>query len=67
MVPWQRGKILVWDATCSDTLAPSLRDVAIREPGAVAVAAEHQKIQILAPQCDSSFYSYSLGVFGCAG
>ena len=43
VVPWQRGKILVWDVTCSDSLAPSLRDIAIREPGAVAAAAEHRK------------------------
>ena len=33
----------MWDATCSDTLAPSLRDFAIREPSAVAMAAEHRK------------------------
>ena len=43
VVPWQRGKILVWDVTCSDSLAPSLRVIAIREPGAVAAAAEHRK------------------------
>ena len=36
MVPWQRGKILVCDVTCSDSLA-------IREPGAVSAAAEHRK------------------------
>ena len=24
VVPWQRGKILVWDTTCLGTLAPSL-------------------------------------------
>ena len=42
-MPWQRGKILVWDATCSDTLAPTHRDIAVREPGAVAAAAEHRK------------------------
>ena len=23
MVPWKEGKLLVWDATCRDTLAPS--------------------------------------------
>ena len=37
------GEILVWDATCSDTLAPSQRDITVREPGAVAAAAEHRK------------------------
>ena len=39
----QRGKILVWDATCSDTLAPSHRDIAVQEPGTVAAAAENRK------------------------
>ena len=44
VLPWQRGKILVWDATCSDTFAASHREIAVREPGAVADAAEHRKI-----------------------
>ena len=43
VVPLQRGKILVWDATCLDTLAPSHQDIAVREPGAAAAAAEHRK------------------------
>ena len=43
MVPWQRGEILVWDATCSNTFAASHREIAVREPGAVAAAAEHRK------------------------
>ena len=36
VVPWQRGKLLVWDATCSDTFAPSY----IARSGAGLVAAE---------------------------
>ena len=43
MVPWQMRKILVWDATCSDTFATSHREIAVRELGAVAAAAEHRK------------------------
>ena len=54
VVPWTRGKILVWDATCVDTLAPSHRILvdtlapshrvlAAREAGAVADDAEHRK------------------------
>ena len=39
VVPWQRGEILVWDATCSDTFAASHREIAVYEPGAVAAAA----------------------------
>ena len=36
LVPWKRGKLLVWDATCSDTYAA-------RGPGIVAAAAESRK------------------------
>ena len=27
VVPWQRGKMLVWDATCSDTFSASHREI----------------------------------------
>ena len=33
----------MWDATCSDTFATSDMEIAVREPGAVAAAAEHRK------------------------
>ena len=33
----------MWDAACADTFASSHREIAIREPGAVAAAAEHRK------------------------
>ena len=36
IIPWKRGKVLVWDATCPDTLAPSYITLASREAGAVA-------------------------------
>ena len=37
IVPWRAGKVLVWDATCPDTLATSHTAVAAREAGAVAI------------------------------
>ena len=43
IVPWQSGKVLVWDATCPDTFAPSHVTVAAREAGAVAEQAEQLK------------------------
>ena len=43
MVPWKEGRVLVWDATCPDTLAPSHITLAAREGGAVAADAEHRK------------------------
>ena len=43
MVPWQRGEILMWDATCSDTFVASQKEIAVQESGAVAAVAEHCK------------------------
>ena len=47
LVPWKCGKLLVWDATCVDTYAPSYSRVASQEAGAVADQAEKRKWQIL--------------------
>ena len=44
IVPWERGKLLVWDVTCSDTFAGSYAAAASREPGAVAALAEDRKV-----------------------
>ena len=46
VVPWRRGKLLVWDATCPDTFAPSYSALATIEAGAVAAKAEAGKCQI---------------------
>ena len=46
VVPWGRGKLLVWDATCPDTFAPSYSALATIEAGAVAAKAEVGKCQI---------------------
>ena len=43
IVPWSCGKLLVWDATCVDTFAPSYLSEATREAGVVAAAAEQHK------------------------
>ena len=40
---WKSGRLLVWDATCPDTFAPSYRAKATQEPGKVAAAAEERK------------------------
>ena len=49
VVPWKGGRLLVWDVTCAYTLAPSHRQVASREAGAVAASAE---------QCKKSKYAH---------
>ena len=41
-VPWKSGH-LIWDATVTDTFAPSYLHLAVREAGAVAAAAEERK------------------------
>ena len=43
VVPWKSGKLLVWDATCPDTFAPSYSSRATNEAGAVATQAEERK------------------------
>jgi hypothetical protein len=41
--PWNRGKYLVWDFTCPDTLAPSHLNRSSTAAGSVAVLAEERK------------------------
>ena len=43
VVPWQRGKLLIWDATCSDTFALSYVASTASGAGLVAAAAEGRK------------------------
>ena len=43
VVPWKSGRLLVWDATCPDTFAPSYVASATNEAGAVAALAEERK------------------------
>ena len=43
VVPWKKGKLLIWDATCHDTFASSYSPSATREAGAVAALAEERK------------------------
>ena len=66
MVPWKEGRVLVWDATCPDTLAPSHITLAAREGGAVAADAEYRKrlkytppgaISLLCSSCDRDHWS----------
>ena len=42
-VPWKCGKLLVWDATCPDTFAPSYISQATTAAGEVAAHAEERK------------------------
>ena len=44
IIPWSRGQLLVWDATCCDIFAASHIGAAGSEPGAVAAKAEDNKV-----------------------
>jgi hypothetical protein len=43
LIPWKMGRVLVWDATCVDTLAPSHLHGTSSRAGAAAEAAEKVK------------------------
>ena len=43
VLPWRSGRILIWNATCPNTFAPSHIDLVARGPGAVADQAEERK------------------------
>ncbi|OXA62157.1 hypothetical protein Fcan01_01115 [Folsomia candida] len=43
LIPWARGRPLVWDFTCSDTFAPSYLPQTCVHPGAAAEKAEDAK------------------------
>ena len=40
LISWESGQSLLWDFTCSDTLAPSNLTLASRGPAVVACTAE---------------------------
>ena len=44
LYPWSQGKSLVWDFTCSDTLAPSHVPATSTEAGRAAAQAEGRKL-----------------------
>ena len=61
------GKVLVWDATCPDTLAPSYSTLAVREAGAVADEAERKKVKYAHLENSHHFVPVAvetLGIFG---
>ena len=43
LIPWEGGRALLWDFTCSDTLALSNQSLDSRGPAKVACAAEELK------------------------
>ena len=65
LAPWHSGCLLVWDATCPDTLAPSYRAHVTQESGKVAASAEERKCEVPRPPPWSFLYSCSHRDLGC--
>ena len=70
VVPWTSGKLLVWDATCTDTYTPSNIGVAVTGAGEVPEKSEQHKISKYS-HLDSTYifipmacWDIRLGVFG---
>jgi len=49
LVPWARGRCLLWDATTPDTLAPSHVNRSAVQAGSAATSAEEAKTDKYAP------------------
>ena len=68
--PWERGKFLVWDFTCPDTLAPSHVALSSRAAGAAATQAESSKRSKYGELSSSGSYTFfpvaieTLGTWG---
>lgn len=56
--PWHRGKYLVWDFTCPDTLAPSHFGLSSQAAGLVASNAESKKVAKYAELAASDNYMF---------
>ena len=55
VMPWRSGRVLVWDATCLDTFAPSYLQLAAMEAGAVVDQSEQRKM-VKYTELDTSHY-----------
>lgn len=63
IIPWSSGRLLVWDTTCCDMLAPSNLLASVTEAGAAAAQTERKKTTKYS-HLDSSSYQWACGAFG---
>jgi hypothetical protein len=68
LIPWSRGRSLLWDATCVDTLAATYIQATSRKDGAAAATAETKKFRTYASVSDRYIFCpvavETLGPFG---
>ena len=66
LVPWNKGKTLIWDATCVDTLASSYLDITSVSSGAAACKAALSKRSKYKELIDQNFIfvPFSVETFG---
>jgi hypothetical protein len=65
LIPWKRGRILVWEVTCVDTMAATHLDGCSRKSGSVTLSAEklkHRKYCTIKE--NQTFVAFSLETFG---
>lgn len=55
LIPWSKGQSLVWDATCSDTIAPSYVHLSSVKPGSVAKQAANIKLNKYKQLADQNY------------
>ena len=67
LVPWREGRLLVWDYTCCDTLAPTYLSKSVLKAGSAAEMAEDRKcikyreiaeVHVFIPICIETFGSH---------
>ena len=68
LLPWKNGKCLLWDYTCSGTLAPSYVEGSAKSPGHVAKEGEVRKFKHYEHLVsDYEFIPISVETFGTWG
>ena len=67
MVPWSNGRLLVWDATCVDTFAPSHLSMTASEVCAAANQAEQTKIKKYSYITSHAYRSFTPVAFETTG
>ena len=66
-MPWNGGRVLVWDVTCADTLAFSHRQLTSRDGAAVAASAECKKNKYTHLEATHHFIPIAIETLGVVG